>query len=319
MTLPAISPDDARAINGVLVSSRQAIDAVCDRWTLALVLAMLRGETRFSGLLERTGMASRLLSARLRALEADGLVVSMPYSMHPPRLAYRLTIMGDDLADVIVQMLRWEVNWGLAGPGASSIRHRCCGAALQPDLRCAACGAVAGARDISLRLSPSHLRKAPPKQTRHRRSTISSDVHVTKDQVLGPSLDVFGDKWGIEILLCAFFRIRRFNDFRACTGISPNILADRLERFVSAGILRRDQPPGSHPLYRLTEKGVDMYGVLVSVERWADAWLRARYRSPVRLIHTACGKVFRPRTGCRTCGDLAGRETVGFQDPSLIA
>jgi DNA-binding HxlR family transcriptional regulator len=315
MTRLAVLPADALAINGVLASSRQAIDAVCDRWTLSLVLAMLRGETRFGGLMVRTGIASRLLTARLRALAAEGLILSMPYSMHPPRLEYRLTIKGADLADVIVQMLRWEVNWGLAGPGASSIVHRSCGATLHPDLRCAACGVVTGAREIRLKLSRSQLQKAPRKQMRHRRSIIDSHGCAGTDQVLGPSLDVFGDKWGIEILLCAFSRVRRFNEFRACTGIAPNILADRLERFVAAGILRRDQAPASHPRYSLSEKGIDIYGVLVSVERWADAWLRARYRSPVRLIHTPCGKVFRPLTGCTTCGGLATKETVAFGRP----
>lgn len=315
MTRSAISPSDFLAINAVLVSSRQAVDAICDRWSLALVLAMLQGERRFGGLMERTGMASRLLTARLRALELGGVILRMPYSLHPPRHEYQLTNMGAAVSDVLLQMLRWELNWGLAGPGAAAIVHQACGAPLHPQLRCAACEALADAREIALKLSDAQLQQAPRKQSLHRRSILTSNDGGGPGRVLGPSLDIFGDKWGIEILLCAFFRIGRFNDFRECTGISANILADRLDRLVAADILSRDREPSSHPLYRLTPRGIDLYGVLVAVEQWADTWLRGRYRSPVRLIHRPCGQVFRPLTTCEACEQPAGRSNVDFASP----
>lgn len=112
---------------------------------------------------------------------------------------------------------------------------------------------------------------------------------------------MFGDKWGIEILLCAFFRLRRFSDFRLCTGIAANILTDRLDRFVAIGVLTRADPARPQAGYRLTERGVDLYGVMVAVEGWADRWLPGRYASPVRLIHRACGQRFRPSSGCAVC------------------
>jgi DNA-binding HxlR family transcriptional regulator len=312
MTRASLDPTDALAINAVLVSSRQAVDAICDRWSLALILAILHGEHRFKGLMAHTGMASRLLATRLRTLEAARVIVSAPYSLRPPRQEYYLTSMGADVSDVILQMLRWEQNWGAASPAAGRIAHLACGAALRPQLRCAACGALASARDIDLEVSRAQLWAMPPKQSAHRRSTVTSNDHGGPPRDLGPSLDIFGDKWGIEILLCAFFRIRRFNDFRLCTGISANILADRLERLRAAGILARsDDAPGLTG-YRLTEKGIDIYGVLVAVERWADTWLRSRYRSPVRLMHRACGQVFRPLTTCSQCQQPVDRAALGF-------
>ncbi|WP_394760475.1 winged helix-turn-helix transcriptional regulator [Phenylobacterium sp.] len=315
MTRPSIAPSDALAINAVLVSSRQAVDAICDRWTLALVLAMLQGERRFNGLMGRTGIATRLLSARLRALEAAGIVVRMPYSMHPLRHEYHLTNMGSDLADVLLQMLRWEQNWRSAGEAASRVVHLNCGEPLHPELRCAACGAPVGARDIELKLSRAQLQHMPEKQSVHRRSTVTSRDRPFSPQMLGASLDIFGDKWGIEILLCAFFRIRRFNDFRLCTGISANILTDRLERLVASGILAANNDAAGQAGYWLTTKGVDIYGVVVAVEKWADTWLRSRYRSPVRLIHRACGHEFRSLTTCANCEKAADRSNVGFGTP----
>ena len=315
MTRPLIAPSDSLAINAVLVSSRQAIDAVCDRWTLALVLAMLQGERRFNGLIEATGIATRLLATRLRALESGGIVVRMPYSMHPPRQEYHLTNMGNDLSSVLFQMLRWEQNADAVGSTTARIAHLTCGAPLRPQLRCSACRALAGARDIELKLSRAQLHHMPEKQSIHRRSTVTSQGGSSAPQLLGESLDIFGDKWGIEILLCAFFRIRRFNDFRLCTGISANILTDRLERFVASGILVRDQHALGQAGYRLSAKGVDLYGVIVSVERWADTWLRSRYRSPVRLIHRTCGHEFRPLTTCAHCEETVDRAHVGFGAP----
>jgi len=103
---------------------------------------------------------------------------------------------------------------------------------------------------------------------------------------------VFGDKWGIEILVCAFTGIRRFNDFRTCTDISANILSDRMARFSETGILRPASGPGAQG-YRLTAKGLDTYGLLVALQDWSDGWLSQRFRSPVKLIHEKFGNLFR--------------------------
>jgi DNA-binding HxlR family transcriptional regulator len=262
--------------------------------------------------MEATGIASRLLATRLKALEASGIIVRIPYSMHPPRQEYHLTNMGGELSNVLLQMLRWEQNGEIVGDAASCITHLSCGAPLRPQLRCAACHALTGARDIELKLSRAQLQHMPEKQSAHRRSTVTSQGENPARQLLGPSLDIFGDKWGIEILLCAFFRIRRFTDFRLCTGIAANILTDRLERFVEGGILVRNQDATGQFGYRLTARGVDLYGVIVSVERWADTWLRSRYRSPVRLIHRDCGHEFRPLTTCAHCEIAVDRAAVRF-------
>ena len=91
------SPTDAVAINAVLVAARQAVDVICDRWSLAIVAAALMGEMRFRGLAARTGIGGRLLAARLRALEADGV-------LQRDGPAWRLTAMGRAAAPIIGQI-----------------------------------------------------------------------------------------------------------------------------------------------------------------------------------------------------------------------
>lgn len=288
------------AINAVLISARQAIDIVCDRWSLLLVLAFFQGETRFNGLLARTGMASRLLTARLQALEATGIILRIPYSMHPLRHEYRLTNMGSELFDVLLHMARWEQNWTADSP-ARRLLHQPSGKPLLLEVRCRACGLPTDARHIDTKVSRAQLQKAPDKRAGHRRSTVSSAGDGGPPQLLGPTLDIFGDKWGIEVLICAFFRVHRFGDFRDSIGIAGNILSDRLTRLVEAGLLSTGSDAQAQAGYWLTPSGIDVYAIMVAVHEWADKWVRARYRSPVRLIHRACGADFLPmltRAGC---------------------
>ena len=289
-TLPSVDPV---AVTAVLAAVRQAADAVCDRWSFEILLAAFEGETRFSGFVERTGMASRLVASRLEALVALGVFVRHAYCAKPRREAYCLTPMGGALSEVLRQMLCWDHRWRsperpppqLFSTTLSGLEHAI--------LRCRHCGAPTTARDIILVVDPARIRPLPNKKHIHRRSTVESASHAASIRPLGESLDIFGDKWGIEILICSFFGIRRFGDFRACTGISANILGDRLVRLQALGVLAPARAGADLKGYWLTAKGLDLYGVTVAVQAWADAWLPNRIRSPVTLIHRDCGMPFR--------------------------
>jgi DNA-binding HxlR family transcriptional regulator len=295
VTRAPIDRTNAMAIEGLLTAVRQGADVICDRWSLALIIAALLGDKRFSDFRQRTGLASRLATMRLRTLVDQGILVQLPYSIRPLRHEYHLTNMGRAFLPVIVHMIRWELKWNRnAGDATRELASRLGLGSVAPDLRCKACGAVAGAHDIRLKIITSQLQQKPPKQALHRRSTISSAHAADEMGMLGESLDLFGDKWGVELLVCAFTRIRRFNDFRSSTGISANILSDRLGRMTEAGVLRRaeDADGQDEPGYRLTAKGLDSYGILVALQDWSEAWLSQRCRSPVQLIHKACGRPF---------------------------
>src|ERR1700682_1746460 len=76
-----------------------AMAAVGDRWTLLVVDALLEGPRRFSDLQAAIPkVAPNVLTARLRRLEEEGLVVAVPYSDRPRRVEYRVTEAGRDLA-----------------------------------------------------------------------------------------------------------------------------------------------------------------------------------------------------------------------------
>lgn len=117
-------------------------------------------------------------------------------------------------------------------------------------------------------------------------------------------LAVLGDKWSIEVLVCAFFGLRQFGDFGKSLGISTNILTDRLVRLVDAGLFRRstDDEPHRKGVYLLTPKGRDFYAILIAIQSWADEWIDHRVRSPVKLRHRPCEKVLQPLIICGACG-----------------
>jgi DNA-binding HxlR family transcriptional regulator len=117
-----------------------ALDQVGDRWTLRVVHALLPGEQRFGQLQRALGVAPNVLAQRLRALEADGLVLAEPYQQRPPRYGYRLTARGRDLAGVLRLLAAWMAD-------DQAPRHTVCGTDLEVRWWCPTCERPAGGPD----------------------------------------------------------------------------------------------------------------------------------------------------------------------------
>jgi DNA-binding HxlR family transcriptional regulator len=109
---------------------------VGDRWTLLIVHALLGGPLRFGELAEALpGIATNVLSQRLKRLEGDGLVMSSAYSARPPRFSYELTQAGRELAGVLALL----AHWGAVAGGGEGVRHSACGTALEARWWCPTC------------------------------------------------------------------------------------------------------------------------------------------------------------------------------------
>ncbi len=89
------------------------------------------------------------------------------------------------------------------------------------------------------------------------------------------TLDVVGDGWTLLVVRDAMLGVRRFSDFHARTGIAKNILTDRLQKLVAAGILERVAAGarGRRFEYVLTEKGAALFPVLTALREWGDRWI----------------------------------------------
>src|SRR5437588_10055882 len=88
------------------------------------------------------------------------------------------------------------------------------------------------------------------------------------------TLGLVGEWWTLLVLRDSFRGVRRFDDFQRNLGIARNVLADRLATLVEAGILerRRYQERPERFEYRLTDKGRDLYPVIVTLMQWGDRW-----------------------------------------------
>ena len=139
MTEPAIVPASPTALEA-------ALDRVGDRWSLLVVDALLEGPRRFGELRDALpGIAPNILTDRLRRLERERILVAMPYSTRPPRMEYRLTGDGRDLASA----LRLLADWGSRRTGGEPLRHDRCGTAIEARWFCPTCAVAVSDAEIS--------------------------------------------------------------------------------------------------------------------------------------------------------------------------
>jgi DNA-binding HxlR family transcriptional regulator len=127
------------------------------------------------------------------------------------------------------------------------------------------------------------------------------------------AVDVFlSDRWTFLILREAFFGVRRYGQMQRNLGIARNVLADRLRQLVANGMFERVRyrtDPDWYE-YRLTERALDVYPVIVGLMRWADQHLATEADADaLELIHRSCGKPAEPYLACSHCHQpLMGRD-----------
>ncbi|MNX89452.1 putative HTH-type transcriptional regulator YybR [compost metagenome] len=89
------------------------------------------------------------------------------------------------------------------------------------------------------------------------------------------TLEAIGDRWSLMIIRDAFDDIRRFSEFQKSLGVARNILASRLKTLVEVGVF--DVQPASdgsaYKEYVLTEKGREIFPVVVSMRQWGERFL----------------------------------------------
>lgn len=295
-------------------SARRALDILGDRWTLMILhLAFVRVR-RFDDFQARIGLARSLLTDRLRRLEAAGVMRRERYQERPPRDEYRLTDMGLDLFGASLMIIRWEKRW-FYDPQviAHRIRHSC-GKEFTPELRCAACGEVVTARDVSAVDGPGAGLEPPGKPRAQRRSIVERGDLDPHQKMLERAIEVLGDRWTAQTIASTFTGKRRFNALQAELGVAPNILSERLARLVDLGVLekRRYQDKPERFEYALTPEGLDLFPLIIELIRWGDRWLAGEAGPPQILTHRGCGAPLVPRITCDQCGEDVTVTTTTF-------
>jgi DNA-binding HxlR family transcriptional regulator len=89
----------------------RALERIGDRWTLVLIRQLLAGPKGFQELRQRTGIAPRVLSARLRQLAEEGWVEPVGAGARSP---YAVTEQGRTLEPIVASIARWWVRHAMA-------------------------------------------------------------------------------------------------------------------------------------------------------------------------------------------------------------
>jgi DNA-binding HxlR family transcriptional regulator len=96
---------------------QRAVELIGRRWTGVVLFALLDGASRFSDIRDAIpDISDRMLSERLKEMEADGIVEREVIPEKPVRVEYRLTEKGYALREVVASISAWAGTWE-ARPG----------------------------------------------------------------------------------------------------------------------------------------------------------------------------------------------------------
>jgi DNA-binding HxlR family transcriptional regulator len=110
----------------------RTLDCVGEWWSIVILRDAFHGLSRFDEFQESLGIASNMLSRRLKALVKNGLLERRVYQRRPTRHAYALTARGRDFLPVILTLVAWG-NRYLAPDGiAVEVRDRATGKSVDP-------------------------------------------------------------------------------------------------------------------------------------------------------------------------------------------
>jgi DNA-binding HxlR family transcriptional regulator len=137
------------------------------------------------------------------------------------------------------------------------------------------------------------------------------------------SLELVGERWTILVIREVFMGRRKFSEMQRSLGVARNVLTARLDRLVDEGILERrrySERPARYE-YFLTEKGLDLWPVMVSLLHWGDKHEPLPGGPPTVLLHKGdCGGQVDDRRICIKCGKkLSVREARAVDGPGMKA
>jgi len=113
----------------------QSLELIGEWWSLLIIRDAFRGLRRFESFQTSLGIARNMLSRRLKALVAAGILEKRPYSERPRRYEYRLTQKGRELMPVMVSLMIWGNRWSAPAAGPSVLLvDRATGEPIEPHL-----------------------------------------------------------------------------------------------------------------------------------------------------------------------------------------
>jgi DNA-binding HxlR family transcriptional regulator len=135
------------------------------------------------------------------------------------------------------------------------------------------------------------------------------------------ALELIGERWTMLIIREVLYGRRKFAQMQKVLGVARNVLASRLQRLTDEGILERriySERPERYE-YFLTQKGLDLWPVIVALMHWGDTHMPQPGGPPVRIVHKGeCSGDVDDRRICTRCGEhLTVRDAASVLDPQV--
>jgi DNA-binding HxlR family transcriptional regulator len=137
---------------------------------------------------------------------------------------------------------------------------------------------------------------------------------------IAKSLAVIGDRWTLLIIRDCFLGTKRFDDFQKQIGVTRHVLSDRLNKLVEAQVLQKIeyQNKPTRYEYRLTQMGIDIFPIIISLAQWSNKWILAEDEVPIVYKHLKCDTITHAVMGCSNCGEeLNPRDILPVFGPGL--
>jgi DNA-binding HxlR family transcriptional regulator len=140
-------------------SIARSLEIVGERWTLLIMRDAVLGVERFDDFQEKLGIASNVLTNRLKLLCDEGVLERLPDEQRPGRPKYVITEKGRELAPALILLMKWgDRHYPTPGGPPRLTVHAGCGGNIGSDFRCDRCGERAGVGEIELPPGPGAQR-----------------------------------------------------------------------------------------------------------------------------------------------------------------
>jgi DNA-binding HxlR family transcriptional regulator len=145
----------SRDYPGQVCSIARSLEVIGERWTLLILRDALLGIERFEDFQDSLGIASNVLTNRLKLLSDEGVLDRVPDPERPGRPKYVLTDKGRELGPALIALMKWGDRHYPTPNGPPRLTlHAGCGGDIGPDLHCDRCGQQVRPGEIELPLGP---------------------------------------------------------------------------------------------------------------------------------------------------------------------
>jgi DNA-binding HxlR family transcriptional regulator len=152
-------------------SIARSLEVVGERWTLLILRDAVLGMERFEEFQDSLGIATNVLTNRLKLLCDEGVLERVPDEQRPGRPKYVLTGKGAELGPALLVLMKWgDRHYPTpSGPPRLTV-HVGCGGNVGADFRCDRCGKPARPGEIEFQRGPGYAARASEAEQRRPRA-----------------------------------------------------------------------------------------------------------------------------------------------------